>query len=155
MPVTVWRDMAKNVAESDLHKGDRVVVTGKLRTARGKLKMGQPRLITELDAAEIGPAYASTPSKASTNPTAPAALVDASRPAPTRSTNHPSKHNRDGAGPDHRGRGLTSSPAQAVRIDGSPALAPRIRDCLPAAGGFGCTDCPKSAVRAGQTAQRR
>lgn len=54
MPVNVWRDMAENAAESDLRKGDRIVVTGKLRTRTWETDDGQRRSVTELDAAEVG-----------------------------------------------------------------------------------------------------
>jgi single-strand DNA-binding protein len=39
IPANVWRDTAENVAESDIGKGTRVVVTGRLRTAPGKPKL--------------------------------------------------------------------------------------------------------------------
>lgn len=54
VPVTVWRDMADNVADS-LHKGDRAVVTGRLRTRTWTTEAGEQRSITELTAEEVAP----------------------------------------------------------------------------------------------------
>lgn len=48
----VWRDLAENVAAS-LHKGDRVVVTGRLKQ-RSYDKDGQTVTVVEMDVDEIG-----------------------------------------------------------------------------------------------------
>ena len=50
--VTCWRGLADNVAAS-VHKGDRVVVTGKL-TQRTYEKDGQQRTVMEIDASAVG-----------------------------------------------------------------------------------------------------
>jgi single-strand DNA-binding protein len=52
--VNVWRDMAENVAES-LHRGTRVLVTGRLRSRSYEDKEGQTRWVTEIEADEICP----------------------------------------------------------------------------------------------------
>lgn len=56
---SVWRDMAENVAES-LHKGDRVVVTGRFKVRPYEVE-GQQRQSNELEVDEVGAAmrYAS------------------------------------------------------------------------------------------------
>lgn len=63
---SLWREAAENVAES-LHKGNRVIVVGKLKQ-RSYEKDGQKRDVIELEVEEIGPSlkYATaTPVKAS------------------------------------------------------------------------------------------
>ena len=55
LPVNVWRDSAVNVAESDIGKGSRVVVTGRLRTRSWETVAGERRSVTELDADEVAP----------------------------------------------------------------------------------------------------
>lgn len=66
MRCTLWRDAAENVAES-LHRGNRVIVVGKLKQ-RSYEKDGDKRTIIELDVEEIGPSLrysTATPVKAS------------------------------------------------------------------------------------------
>jgi len=55
IPVNVWRDIAENVAESDIRKGARVLVTGRLRTRTWETEQGDKRSMTELDADEVAP----------------------------------------------------------------------------------------------------
>jgi single-strand DNA-binding protein len=50
----VWRDHAENVAES-LHRGNRVLVTGRLTSRSYQDKDGQTRWVTEIEADEICP----------------------------------------------------------------------------------------------------
>lgn len=50
----VWRDMAENVSES-LHRGDRVLVTGRLRSRSYETKEGETRWVTEIEADEVCP----------------------------------------------------------------------------------------------------
>jgi single-strand DNA-binding protein len=53
--VTVWREMAENVAES-LRRGDRVIVTGRLKQREYEAKDGGgKRRATDLEADAIGP----------------------------------------------------------------------------------------------------
>lgn len=54
MRCSVWRDAAENVAES-LHRGTRVLVTGRLRTRSYETKEGEKRTVVELDVDEVGP----------------------------------------------------------------------------------------------------
>jgi len=49
-----WRQMAENVAES-LNKGDRVIVTGRLKQRSFETREGGKRTVIELDVDEIGP----------------------------------------------------------------------------------------------------
>jgi single-strand DNA-binding protein len=66
MRCSLWRDAAENVAES-LHRGNRVIVVGKLKQ-RSYEKDGDKRTTIELEVEEIGPSlrYATaTPTKAS------------------------------------------------------------------------------------------
>lgn len=53
MRCNLWRDAAENVAES-LHKGNRVIVTGKVKQ-RSYEKDGEKRTAYELEVEEIGP----------------------------------------------------------------------------------------------------
>ncbi len=60
MRCSVWRDAAENVAES-LHRGTRVVVSGRLKSRSYDTKEGEKRTVMELDVDEVGPSlrYAS------------------------------------------------------------------------------------------------
>jgi single-strand DNA-binding protein len=49
----VWRGQAENLAES-LSKGDRVMVTGRLRQRSWETPEGEKRSVTELEADEVG-----------------------------------------------------------------------------------------------------
>jgi single-strand DNA-binding protein len=51
--VNVWRDQAHNLTDS-LGKGDRVMVTGRLRTRAWETPEGERRTTTEIDADEVG-----------------------------------------------------------------------------------------------------
>jgi single-strand DNA-binding protein len=51
--VNVWRDQAEHLAES-LGKGDRVMVTGRLRQRSWETPEGDKRSVTELEADEVG-----------------------------------------------------------------------------------------------------
>ena len=52
--VTCWRQLAANLVDSGLHRGDPVVVSGKLST-RSYEKDGQTRSVCELEALALGP----------------------------------------------------------------------------------------------------
>ncbi len=54
MNVNLWRDMAENVAES-VHKGDRVIVIGRLKVRSYENKDGQTVWVTEIEADEVAP----------------------------------------------------------------------------------------------------
>ena len=60
MRCSIWRDSAENVAES-LHRGTRVIVTGRLKSRSYETKEGEKRTVIELDVDEVGPSlrYAS------------------------------------------------------------------------------------------------
>jgi single-strand DNA-binding protein len=51
--VNVWRDQAHNLTDS-LGKGDRVMVTGRLRQRAWETPEGERRTATEIDADEVG-----------------------------------------------------------------------------------------------------
>ena len=51
--VNVWRDQAEHLADS-LGKGDRVMVTGRLRQRSWETPEGDKRSVTELEADEVG-----------------------------------------------------------------------------------------------------
>jgi len=54
MNCSVWRQMAEHVAES-LNKGDRVIVTGRLKSRTFETREGEKRTVIELDVDEVGP----------------------------------------------------------------------------------------------------
>ncbi|NHA67134.1 single-stranded DNA-binding protein [Phycicoccus flavus] len=60
MRCSIWRDAAENVAES-LHRGTRVVVSGRLKSRSYETKEGEKRTVVELEVDEVGPSlrYAS------------------------------------------------------------------------------------------------
>jgi single-strand DNA-binding protein len=51
--VTAWRDQGEHLADS-LSKGDRVMVTGRLRQRSWETPEGEKRSVTEIDADEVG-----------------------------------------------------------------------------------------------------
>jgi single-strand DNA-binding protein len=51
--VNVWRDQAEHLTDS-LGKGDRVMVTGRLRQRSWETPDGDKRSVTELEADEVG-----------------------------------------------------------------------------------------------------
>ena len=51
---SIWRDAAENVANS-LNKGNRVIVTGRLKQRSYETAEGQKRTVYELDVTEVGP----------------------------------------------------------------------------------------------------
>ena len=51
--VNVWRGQAEHLADS-LGKGDRVMVTGRLRQRSWEIPEGEKRSVTELEADEVG-----------------------------------------------------------------------------------------------------
>ena len=52
--INVWRQQAENVAES-LAKGNRVIVSGRLKSRAWETPQGDKRSIVEIDADEVGP----------------------------------------------------------------------------------------------------
>lgn len=54
MRCNAWRQMAENAAAS-LSKGDRVIVTGRLRQRSFETQQGEKRTVVELDVEEMGP----------------------------------------------------------------------------------------------------
>lgn len=54
MRCNAWRQMAENVSES-LFRGNRVLVTGRLKQRSFETKEGEKRTVVELDVEEIGP----------------------------------------------------------------------------------------------------
>ncbi len=54
MRCTLWRQPAENLAES-LRRGDRVIITGRLRQRSFETREGDKRTTIELDVDEIGP----------------------------------------------------------------------------------------------------
>jgi len=84
--VNAWRDLAENAAES-LHKGDRVLVIGRVRVRNYENRDGQTVWVTEIEADEIAPslrwarasvARAGGNHGASRQPAPPAPAADAS-----------------------------------------------------------------------------
>lgn len=54
MGVSAWRDLADNAGQS-LHKGDRVVVIGRVKVRSYENQQGQTVWVTEIEADEIAP----------------------------------------------------------------------------------------------------
>lgn len=63
----VWRQAAENVANS-LNKGDRVVVTGRLRQRSFETREGENRTVFEVDADEVAPSLKYATAQVSRNP---------------------------------------------------------------------------------------
>jgi single-strand DNA-binding protein len=66
MRCSIWREAAENVAES-LVKGDRVIVTGRLKQRSYETKEGEKRTVVELEVDEIGPSLRFASAKVSKN----------------------------------------------------------------------------------------
>ena len=60
----IWRQPAEHVAES-LTRGDRVIVTGRLRQRSFETKQGEKRTVVELEADEVGVSLKFATAKAS------------------------------------------------------------------------------------------
>lgn len=54
LPCSAWRQLAENVAES-LHRGSRVIITGRLKQRTYETREGEKRTVYELDVDEVGP----------------------------------------------------------------------------------------------------
>lgn len=54
MSCNVWRQAAENVANS-LHKGDRIIVSGRLRQRSFENREGERRTVMEIEVDEVGP----------------------------------------------------------------------------------------------------
>jgi single-strand DNA-binding protein len=54
MRCSVWREAAENIAES-LTRGNRVIVTGRLKSRSYETKEGEKRTVVELEVDEVGP----------------------------------------------------------------------------------------------------
>jgi single-strand DNA-binding protein len=55
LPCTAWRDLAEHIADSNLTKGARVIVTGRLRQSHWETDAGEKRSMIQLDVDEVGP----------------------------------------------------------------------------------------------------
>ena len=62
MRCSVWREAAENIAES-LVRGNRVVVTGRLKSRSYETKEGEKRTVVELEVDEVGPSLRYAPAK--------------------------------------------------------------------------------------------
>ena len=82
---SVWRQAAENVAES-LHRGARVVVTGRLKQRSYETREGEKRTVFELDVDEIGPSlrYATAKVTKTQRSGEDPRRTQARRPAPAR-----------------------------------------------------------------------
>lgn len=83
MSVNAWRSLGENAAES-LHRGDRVVVVGRLRVRSYEDREGATKWVTEIEADEIAPSlrFASAKLSKSGRSSAPAPPVADFGPVP-------------------------------------------------------------------------
>lgn len=58
----VWRQAAENVAES-LHRGTRVIVSGRLKSRSYETREGEKRTVFEIEVDEVGPSLRSATAK--------------------------------------------------------------------------------------------
>ena len=77
---SVWRQAAENVAES-LHRGARVVVTGRLKQRSYETREGEKRTVFELDVDEIGPSLRYATAKVTKTQRSGAGFGNAQQPA--------------------------------------------------------------------------
>jgi single-strand DNA-binding protein len=85
--VNVWRQQAENVAES-LTKGNRVIVSGRLKSRAWETPQGDKRSAVEIDADEVGPSlkWATARPERTAAPPAAAGSSTTSRPSENPST---------------------------------------------------------------------
>ena len=62
MRCSVWREAAENIAES-LQRGNRVLVTGRLKSRSYETKEGEKRTVIELEVDEVGPSLRNASAK--------------------------------------------------------------------------------------------
>ena len=111
--VNVWRGQAEHLADS-LTKGDRVMVTGRLRQRSWETPDGEKRSVAEIEADEVGASlkFATPRSNAPPNAAPATAPKDGSgRPnaAATSTTSRPSDHpNAERPRGSHRGRSASA-----------------------------------------------
>ncbi|MEV0764152.1 single-stranded DNA-binding protein [Nocardia sp. NPDC050435] len=55
MRCNLWREAAENLADTDLPKGARVIVSGRLKQRSYETREGEKRTVVELDVDEVGP----------------------------------------------------------------------------------------------------
>lgn len=55
---SAWRQLAENIAESDLGKGTKVIVSGRLRQRSYETNSGEKRTVYEVDVEDMGPSLA-------------------------------------------------------------------------------------------------
>lgn len=55
---SAWRQLAENIAESNLGKGTKVIVSGRLRQRSYETKSGESRTVYEVDVEDMGPSLA-------------------------------------------------------------------------------------------------
>lgn len=55
---SAWRQLAENIAESDLGKGTKVIVSGRLKQRSFETNSGEKRTVYEVDVEDMGPSLA-------------------------------------------------------------------------------------------------
>ncbi len=55
---SAWRQLAENIAESALEKGNKVIVSGRLRQRSYETNSGEKRTVYEIDVEDMGPSLA-------------------------------------------------------------------------------------------------
>ena len=55
---SAWRQLAENIAESDLGKGTKVIVSGRLKQRSFETNAGEKRTVYEVDVEDMGPSLA-------------------------------------------------------------------------------------------------
>lgn len=55
---SAWRQLAENIGESALDKGDKVIVSGRLRQRSFETNSGEKRTVYEVDVEDMGPSLA-------------------------------------------------------------------------------------------------
>ena len=64
---TIWRQAAENLAESNLEKGMRVIVQGRLKQRSYETSEGEKRTVYEIDVDEVGPSLKNASAKVTRN----------------------------------------------------------------------------------------
>ena len=59
LSINAWRQLAENIAESRLSKGQRVIVQGRLKQRSYETRDGEKRTVYEIEADEFGPSLRS------------------------------------------------------------------------------------------------
>ena len=121
LSINAWRQLAENIAESRLSKGQRVIVQGRLKQRSYETRDGEKRTVYEIEADEFGPSLRSATAQVQRTQPAADPAVAAGTPAAGRAARRRPAAASAAAGPPTPG---PSSPAAAAPPPTTPGPPP-------------------------------